>query len=74
MENQKQVINIGDLVYTESESTPDYLTKGKEYVVLKVIDVDDNLFAIQNDLGRINDCLLKGCAHLYGDNWIIKKP
>lgn len=49
-----------------------YLTAGKEY---KITDIDRNgpvSFNIVDDLGSETFCLLEGCAHLYGKDWIIK--
>lgn len=75
MENQEQVINIGDLVYTESENTPNYLTKGKEYEVIDVLNpFGISIFKIKDDENDDVYAPLIGCCHLQNDNWIIKKP
>lgn len=49
-----------------------YLAAGKEY---KITSLDKNglwSFTVVDDLGRERFCLLEGCAHLDGKDWIIK--
>ena len=48
----------------------EYLTKGKEYEIIKW--VDDNSFFIKNDLGGSSFCLSKRCASINGLSWTLK--
>lgn len=51
----------------------DYLTEGKEYKVTKQDkDKVNPGFNIVDDEGSSIFCVLKGCAHINGGNWIIK--
>lgn len=48
------------------------LTAGKEYEVTNV-DLDVESFWIKTDEGVDFFCLIENCAHLSGNNWIIKE-
>jgi len=46
----------------------EYLTVGKEY---EAFDIYQDMFTITTDVGMKAKCLLKGCNHLNGGDWII---
>lgn len=46
----------------------EYLTDGKEY---EAFDIYQDMFTITTDVGMKAKCLLKGCNHLNGGDWII---
>ena len=51
----------------------EYLTEGKEYLVVEVDVNFENHFHIISDKGIKSFCRIKNCRHLNGGNWIIKQ-
>jgi hypothetical protein len=59
----------GDYV-TTPETTSEYLTSNKDYVVVSV--TDEHGFVIIDDEGEELYCLLFNCQFINGKDWIIK--
>lgn len=61
-------------IYAEEvpESSVNYLTAGKRYVVISEHDRGDGktVYGIKNDNERTNVMLSSNCAHLEGGSWI----
>lgn len=64
-------LKIGDVVIAP-EGCEDYLTAGREYVVIDVSKKEKDVFCVLADNGTKMYCLLQKCGHLNGKNWIIK--
>lgn len=64
-------VKVGDVVIAP-EGCAEYLTAGKEYVVIEIRN-NSYLFLIIDDVGQKLRCIAKECAHLNYKNWIIKQ-
>jgi len=62
------MVKKGDIVVA-LVGCQDNLTAGKEY---KVLEGGEDYFTIKTDLNSKITCLIKNCAHLNGQDWIIK--
>ena len=64
-------LKVGDIVIAP-DTGGRWLTAGKEYKVIEVDVICNDLFVIVNDGLEQICCSLNRCSHLNGGNWIVK--
>lgn len=64
-------LKVGMIVIAP-EITADYLTPGKEYIIIELWGVTGKGFMIYDDNHRITYCRIEHCANLTDNDWIIK--
>ena len=71
MENYSPFLTNGMCVIAPNTGRNENFTKGKKYVIRKVDHRNETSFYLTDDNEQICFCLLKGCAYIHYEDWII---